>query len=443
MKSKSRRPKNNGCLTKRGKYWTARVVRDGRVYTKSLHTTDKREAEKLLAEFAAPFLLMHDKDVVETFRRRVEGTDEQMAELRTHVPLGEVWDRFINSGFQRQISKATEANYHAIWKRFIGWLAKADTKVTRTCDISKNHAADYISHMRKAGLCNSSISVQTVALKHIFSILRKEGMIATDIWDGLAVPKIDPSYRRAFTPEELERLNAEMDRDEQLRTVVTIALYTGLRLGDCCLLKWEHIDMARGIISLAPHKTARTTVTIPIVPQLQSLLERTSADQRTGFVHPALANMYQRGRIDNLGKRFRHACKRAGIATTTVDASGHRRSMLCMHAFRHTFISVLANSGMSLDIVKRIVGHARASQVTDRYFHVQDQKLMDGVRSAFGTADFLASPNGDSPRMTTPVPVQQSNEQSSPTPRELVAKLLAQMSDQEISDLIAARGKPA
>ena len=35
-----------------------------------------------------------------------------------------------------------------------------------------------------------------------------------------------------------------------------VRIYTGLRLGDCALLEWGHIDLARGFISVIPRKTA-------------------------------------------------------------------------------------------------------------------------------------------------------------------------------------------
>ena len=51
------RAKGAGTIQKHGRTWRAVWMVDGKIYTKSTGTGDKREAEKKLAEFVAPYHL--------------------------------------------------------------------------------------------------------------------------------------------------------------------------------------------------------------------------------------------------------------------------------------------------------------------------------------------------------------------------------------------------
>ena len=61
------------------------------------------------------------------------------------------------------------------------------------------------------------------------------------------------------------------------KRLFTIGIYTGLRLGDCCCLAWNSVNLERGVIQLIPTKTRKHAhgqpVTIPIHPQLHAELE--------------------------------------------------------------------------------------------------------------------------------------------------------------------------
>ena len=68
----------------------------------------------------------------------------------------------------------------------------------------------------------------------------------------------------------------------ELRVLLALGVYCGLRLGDCATLRWAEVDLPRGIIRRIPNKTARRNpkpVIVPIHRVLREMLSETPAEQ--------------------------------------------------------------------------------------------------------------------------------------------------------------------
>ena len=77
-----------------------------------------------------------------------------------------------------------------------------------------------------------------------------------------------------------------------------LGIYTGLRLGDCALMDWGSIDLARNRIMTIPRKTARHAdgkpVVIPLHPVLAAIIAEVPPESRTGYLLPVTAKTYAR-----------------------------------------------------------------------------------------------------------------------------------------------------
>jgi integrase len=104
-------------------------------------------------------------------------------------------------------------------------------------------------------------------------------------------------FRKPFTPEELKAILEEAKDDDFIRPIIITGMCTAMRRGDCCLLKWKDVDMARRFITVKTAKTGQT-VTIPIFPLLLDELASLPAsklDLPSGkdLVFPDQAAMYE------------------------------------------------------------------------------------------------------------------------------------------------------
>ena len=60
------------------------------------------------------------------------------------------------------------------------------------------------------------------------------------------------------------------------------------------------------------------------------------------------------------------------------DVAGINR--FCMHALRHTYATRAIESGMQPKVLQKLLGHASIKTTMDRYVHVTDDSLSNGVR---------------------------------------------------------------
>jgi integrase len=136
---------------------------------------------------------------------------------------------------------------------------------------------------------------------------------------------------------------------------IRLLLFTGCRLREILHLKWEQVDLERGLLFLADSKTGRKTVILN-APALAVL---TGLDRIGSYVMPG--DDPEKPRAD-LKRPWVAVARRAGL-------EGVR-----LHDLRHTFASFGAGSGLGLPIIGKLLGHTQAS-TTQRYAHLEADPL--------------------------------------------------------------------
>ena len=76
------RAHGTGSLIKRGKYWSARWMVKGKLYTRSTGCSSKAEAQKKLEEFTKPFRETTDLEVLENLSARVRVAESAVKETK-------------------------------------------------------------------------------------------------------------------------------------------------------------------------------------------------------------------------------------------------------------------------------------------------------------------------------------------------------------------------
>lgn len=100
--------------------------------------------------------------------------------------------------------------------------------------------------------------------------------------------------RRPLTEAELTRLFQVTVDNPVLHGLVVTAACTGMRIGDCCRLKWSDIDFRRGLIDVVTAK-AGVRVTVPLFAPLRKILSPLKDKVAVGdspFVWPQMAKQY-------------------------------------------------------------------------------------------------------------------------------------------------------
>ena len=375
------RPNGGGTLERRGKVWLARWVVNGKRFTQSTGTGDRREAEKILAEIVKPFAAKSDAERLENLAVKIEGRKAEIRRYEDSKPalaLADGFEAYRRSRERPDTGAATLDMYESQYNRLVRWVADnaPDAKEMRNFTRATADAfADYIAGELSANSFNKYITL----FRRMWDVLADEGRITENPWKKIRHKTLATHTRRELTIEELARVCGAVDGE--MRLLFAVGIYTGLRLGDCALMDWGSIDLVRNRIMTIPRKTARHAhgkpVLIPLHPTLAAMLAEVSPDDRTGYLLPELAAMYEKDSA-KLSRRIQAVFTGAGIKTQTTADGERARLDVGFHSLRHTFVSLSANAGAPLAVVQAIVGHSNPA-MTRHYYHESETALQSAV----------------------------------------------------------------
>lgn len=152
--------------------------------------------------------------------------------------------------------------------------------------------------------------------------------------------------------------------DPLAAAALRLLLFTGCRLREILNLRWENVDLERGLLFLPDSKSGKKTIILN-APAMTVL----SGIERIGsYVLPGADP--ERPRPD-LKRPWQAMTAQAGL-------QGVR-----LHDLRHTYASFGAGGGLGLPIIGRLLGHTQAS-TTARYAHLDNDPLRRASESIAG-----------------------------------------------------------
>jgi integrase len=209
------------------------------------------------------------------------------------------------------------------------------------------------------------------ALSSIFSKAKRMRLECPSIDFDLMKKKTSGKREEYLTEEEISDLLARAKPDFQ--PVIRFFLFSGVRMGELLALEWEAIDVKNRIISISKNFDSDNKITttpksgktrsIPLIDPLYHALKLQAALDGcewkiSGKVFPKWTR--------NIIRKY----------LLSLEKSKH----LHAHLFRHTFISLMAQRGVTDTIIAEIVGHAD-TQTTRSYTHMN----VESLRSAMAT----------------------------------------------------------
>ncbi len=382
-------------LIKRGRTWYIKRMVDGKLLVQSTGQNELKLAQQERDRVLNPYNLRDDKERAEAALARVEGIDRQLAKIENGVQATTIlqgWQAYIDQHNRPDSGPTTLKVYEGWFEAFARWIAAEHPDITELRRVTPEHADAYAGHLLKR-VSATTFNRHCFLLTLVWRILEKTARLSCNPWKGIERKRFTVHSRRELTVEELEKVfNAAQG---EMRLLLALGTFCGLRLGDAACLEWGNVDMVKGIISLVPQKTARRSqkrVVIPIHRALYALLEKIPTKRRKGYVIPAMAARHQsynaalandvsdlflsvdiKTNPNALTKSEKAARKRAkakGVELPKAKPKGPRVRADCgFHSLRHTFVSLCAAGGVSQSVVQSLVGHGSPA-MTQHYTHI-------------------------------------------------------------------------
>lgn len=213
----------------------------------------------------------------------------------------------------------------------------------------------------------TSVSTANADLKVLGIVLARaveDGYLAQNVARQIKPDRPAEKDRPFLYAEQVEKLLEHCP--PWLETLVTAALNTGLRKTALRTLTWQQVDLRRRTLRYQAKGGAWRTLPIndELVNLLRDLPRSTTSDRvflRDG--HPISPSTLTRA---------------WSAAKKAADLPGFR-----FHDLRHTAASWMVIRGVSLYVVQQILGHAD-SRMTQRYSHLEDETIREGLAALVG-----------------------------------------------------------
>jgi len=218
----------------------------------------------------------------------------------------------------------------------------------------------FVNSASANGLSPSTINTSLSALKAFFDFLFEDGRM-----------QLQPIIRRRhrlLAPTTLPKPMAEQDlinffkvidslRD---RLIFLLMLRCGLRVSEVCRLTWQAIDLQAATLRVNNGKGQ-----VDRIAYISPDLEKTLAlwHERSGQSHYLFPS--RKVRLAPLGRGDVHWQMKKYLRLAGIS------KQYSPHCLRHTFATQLLNAGVSLEVLKELMGH-RSVQMTLRYTQLYD-----------------------------------------------------------------------
>ena len=214
-------------------------------------------------------------------------------------------------------------------------------------------------------------------LRHMLNIAVEWELLEESPMKGMKFLRENNARTRYLSLEECQRLIASCIAPH-IRALVTVALHSGMRLGEILNLRRHDLDFASGFILVRDSKNGESRH-VPADATLFALFRAYPHRPSTDLVFSSSSG----GHIVDVRTGFQNACKRAGLTD------------LHFHDLRHTFASQFVMAGGDLYILKEILGH-KSITMTQRYAHLSPTykiKAIDRMNTLWAGATPQTNPS--------------------------------------------------
>lgn len=234
----------------------------------------------------------------------------------------------------------------------------------------------FVEELESSGLAENTIRGVYRLLSSAMRYALDEGVIRKNPCRRIHIQHRERGEQRVLSRPEHEKLRQAADGIRDLPTL--FSLYTGMRLGEICALKWTDIDWAQSTI------TVRRTVQRIAGKEVENnghrtmLMIGTPKSHRSSRVIPVPELI-----LALLRARLQSCCGAEyvfGKASTAADPRTIQRcfsrlakklglSGAHFHTLRHTFATRLLELGVDVKTVSALLGHSSARTTLDFYAH--------------------------------------------------------------------------
>ncbi len=226
---------------------------------------------------------------------------------------------------------------------------------------------EFQSNLVRQNFKPASVNRVMALVKHIFNLAERWELIDRAPTRNVSKLADNGARERYLSPDELSRLLKELDncKSQVVPDIIKLLILTGARKTEVVELPWAELDFEEGTWTLpAERNKGKREKTIPLSDAALTLLKGHMGNG-SEYVFPNPATGEPMKHFHGTWDRIR---RNAGVPDLRV------------HDIRHSFASMLINSGHSLYEIQKLLGHADLS-TTQRYSHLMKSTLKNAAQT--------------------------------------------------------------
>lgn len=305
------------------------------------------------------------KEAKEKLTLAKANTKNEQKPISSEMTVSQWFERWLEA--QKRIKRSSYTTYHSnINKHINKRLGKIKLK-----KLTDEHIQNFVDDISK--------ELSPKSVRSVFSILRLglndayEKKLTVELCRKIKLPKVKKKEVKVFTKDEQKAVEQYIDKSDNINDIgILICFYTGIRIGELCALKWENIDLKRGIISIVNTlyrvksekgdkktelkiSTPKSESSVRDIPLPKFLIAKLGAiDRGSGFL------IQRNGKFiepNIYARRYKRILEELDIP--------YRK----FHATRHTFATRALEIGMDVKTLSEILGHSSPTVTLNLYSH--------------------------------------------------------------------------
>jgi integrase len=206
-------------------------------------------------------------------------------------------------------------------------------------------------------------------LKAAFNRAKLWGYVSVNEFEKIKLPRIQKVKEDYLSSDDV-KLIVDYAESDLIKYVIVFAYNTGMRLSEIVFLEWTSVNLNKKIITVGSERFVTKSKKIRHIPMndtvYQLLLSIKPTEKRNKkYVFGKTASMPYT--TDFFSKKFKEAFKKTDIKTD-----------YCFHSLRHGFASRLAQLGVPIITISKLLGHSSIS-TTMIYSQVNLDDLRQGI----------------------------------------------------------------
>ncbi len=221
----------------------------------------------------------------------------------------------------------------------------------------------------------ATISNLIMLIRQIVKYGNKKGIMPALEFEIYYLPETYENKNKTYTREEQDKIEAAILSELSFKSFgILLSLNTGIRIGELCALRWNDIEMEKGIMTIhttlqrvynqdatpktkviiGNPKTEKSARNIPLSPKLQNIIKELPKINYEGYILTNNSSYMEPRTFRRFYKNF---------------LMKYNINCLNFHCLRHSFATRLIQNGADYKCVSELLGHTNINTTLNMYVH--------------------------------------------------------------------------